>query len=718
MSESTQVPSPTYLNPAPRGPGIAVKIAIAFAGIGALATIIAATSAYFLYSAQLESAAAARLDAVRALMAGRLESEVESLSDSVQTAGTLLTTNLPVNALMDPQMIRAILQTISKQVPRSRFTLIDSTGALVTTSEGSAPDPRLLAETRSRLKPITQLTWLESGAAFREPVLAALHPLSSDASSPVVLIEIPFSSITRLLTPADASVLGSTGEAYLVDNQGNLRSPLRDGRTTLTIQTDGVRHGLGGASGSLSYTNYAGIPVLGSASRLKSDVLPWAILAEQSQEEALGPARQAAATIIAIGGFTILLTIFLGVAFAKWLARPLVAIRETIARLARGDESARAPVQSADEIGQLAASFNQMVEERNAAKERVTTENRRLQSSIQDLLLVVADASEGRLSVRARRAEGVLGNVGDALNRMLENVGILIGQAKNASAQVATEAAEISSTAAELAEGAARQDAQTTRALQDVETLTREARAVAENSRDAAEAAARARQAAEAGARAARDAEAFMDRLRADVAATARKIARLGDRSQEISGIVRSISDISAEVDVLAMNASIEAARAGEQGKGFSIVADQVRALADRARLAAVEIEKIASGIQSETAEAVRQMDQQNRAVDEGVRQVASAGQSLGNIVEASVDSATLADQISQSARAQEERARQAAAAVADIHRIAQEAAARMNEFRQTSDRLAALSSQLNAQLDNFQTAPGQPAEPEASSAT
>jgi len=706
-------PAPSPIAPdaaAGRGFGITLKIAAAFAAIGALATVAAAASAYFLYGAQLEEASARRLDAVRALMAGRVEAELDSLNESVRIAGELLNVNLPVDGLIDPQATRAILQTVAKQIPGSRLALADAAGGLAAASEGS-PDPRLLAESRTRLPRDGRLIWTESGAFTKEPALAAFHPLTKSADGPGVLVEIPFTAITRLLAPNDPAILGATGEAYLVDGAGSLRSPLRAGGGPARIETEGVRHALGGATGSLAYANYAGTPVIGSAAKLKSDTLPWAILAEQAQEEALGPARQAAATIFAIGGLAIVLTIFLGIAFAKWLARPIVLIRETVARLARGDESARAPVESADEIGQLAASFNRMVEERNAAKERVTTENRRLQASIQDLLLVVADASEGRLSVRARRAEGVLGNVGDALNRMLGNVGILIGQAKDASAQVDAAAGEISAAAGELAEGSARQSEQTTRALQDVETLTGEARAVAENSRDAAEAAARARLAAEAGAQAARDAEAFMDRLRADAAATARKIARLGDRSQEISGIVRSIGDISAEVDVLAMNASIEAARAGEQGKGFTIVADQVRALADRARLAAVEIEKLVAGIQAETAEAVRQIDEQNRAVDEGVRQVASAGQSLGNIVEASVDSATLADQISQSARGQEERARQAAAAVADIHRIAQEAAGRMNEFRETSARLAALSGQLNAQLENFQVGPGEPVE-------
>jgi methyl-accepting chemotaxis protein len=99
-------------------------------------------------------------------------------------------------------------------------------------------------------------------------------------------------------------------------------------------------------------------------------------------------------------------------------------------------------------------------------------------------------------------------------------------------------------------------------------------------------------------------------------------------------------------------------------------------------------------------------MDQQNREVDQGARQAATAGKSLVNIVEAGVDSSALADQISQSARAQEERARQVAQAVGDIHRIAQEARERTLEFRVTSDELAGLAGELNKRLENFEVGP------------
>jgi len=705
MSDTpTANPSPAR---APGGVNVTFKIALAFIGIGFLATVIAALAAYILYKGELEKSASLRLDAIRSLTRARVDAELSSLGDDARIAGGILRGNIRTEGIVDAQQTRAVLKAASLQVSSSKMFLCEAGGEVLAASDPAASlDQARLKQAAAGAVRSDKLQYLPVGLSTGDPVLVYFVPLLDKQDFPAVVIEIPFTVITQILTSVPAEVVGTSGETYLVDGNGSLRSPLRDGEKLDKIDSEGVRNALEGSIGHKTYTNYKNEGVIGSFDRLKSAGFAWAVLAEQSQDEALSPARQVVPLLIGICAVAVVLIGVLGVIFAKWLARPVVALRETMTRIAGGDEKARAPVLSRDEIGQLAESFNRMVEERNAAKERVTTENRRLQSSIQDLLLVVADASEGKLSVRARRAEGVLGNVGEALNRMLENVGVLIGQAKSASAKVDEAAGAITLSAQELAEGTAEQSTQTANAISDVETLTAEARAVAESSAEAAGAAARARKAAEDGARTVSEVTDFMERLRQNVEANARKITRLGERSQEISGIVRSISDISAETDVLAMNASIEAARAGEQGRGFTIVADQVRALADRTRQATVEIEKLVAGIQSETTEAVRQMDQQNRDVEQGARRVGSAGESLGNIVEASVDSSALAEQISQSARSQEQRALQVFQAVSDVNRITAEARERTLEFRGTSDQLAHLAGELNQQLANFEVGP------------
>ena len=112
-------------------------------------------------------------------------------------------------------------------------------------------------------------------------------------------------------------------------------------------------------------------------------------------------------------------------------------------KIARGDSQARAKADSYDEIGVLGKTFNAMVEARNSAQEKIEKENRQLQDGIQHLLMVMSDASDGNMTVRARVSEGSLGNVADAMNLMLENVGDLIKSAKKVSGKVASAAAEI-----------------------------------------------------------------------------------------------------------------------------------------------------------------------------------------------------------------------------------------------------------------------------------
>jgi len=685
--------------PRSSGPSITVKIALAFTVIGALAVMVTAGASYFLYAGILEKEASARLDSVRLLIQNGVDSEFNRLT---QKTTALAESQILRTALVDPAATEAALKPLlASNLGNQDFSgivLFDATGNPVASTKNTTETDTRNAATRaiSERKAVF-LRNNDSDFIVATPVTSA-----DGHAAGAVVTTTPATLIYRnLQLPADTT--GASIEAYLVDGNLAAQSPLHTGTLNQRIETNAVRNSLAGSSGSDSYTGYQGQTVLGSYGKLKNDAFAWALIVEQNKSDALAPARNASLYIALTGLATLLLVGAGAAAVARFFAQPIVALEQTMQRVSAGDEAARATVGANDEIGQLAESFNSMLSERNAVKDRIATENRRLQSNIQDFLLVVADASEGRLAGRAKKTEGILGNVADALNQMLANVSVLIGEAKRASSAVQQAADEISGSGQNLADGAIRQTEQISNAIQDVQDLAGEAQNVAEISRDTASAASRTRQAAEDGARSLNEAVSYMQRLQENVQVNARKITLLGQRSQEISGIVRSISDISAETDVLAMNASIEAARAGEQGKGFTIVADQVRALSDRTRQATVEIEKLVFSIQQETIEAVRQMENQTREVENGARQVASASQSLSNIVETSVDSSTLAEQIRESAKEQEKRAQTVLQAVLNINQISLEARNRTVEFRETSEQLALLAVELNKQLANFE---------------
>jgi len=420
-----------------------------------------------------------------------------------------------------------------------------------------------------------------------------------------------------------------------------------------------------------------------------------------------------ATRLVTIGALVAAVLLSLGAAWfvAGGITRPLSGLSQATQRILRGDANVRAPVYADDEIGALATSFNTLLTTRNKAQGAVEAENKRLQASIQELLVVVSDASDGRLGVRARVSEGVLGNVCDALNLMLENVGGIISNAKSASDQVAAASSGISRVAQELEQGEQRQTQEIHVTSEGVRDLNDKAQKVLASCQAATQAAEHGRQAAEQGALAVREVIQGMDKIRDNTQANAKKIKRLGDRSLEISGIVKVIGDISAKTDMLALNASIEAARAGEQGRGFTVVAEQVRSLADRTKTLTNQIEKLVNDIQKETAEAVAQMETQTQEVEAGSRAATSAGSRLENIVTVSGESSQLVSQINQSASQQAEKTQEMLATVETINQVVAEAAVKVRETRTTSEQLLALSAELNKRLSQFETLELAPAE-------
>ncbi|PTX90707.1 Cache 3/Cache 2 fusion domain-containing protein [Opitutus sp. ER46] len=383
------------------------------------------------------------------------------------------------------------------------------------------------------------------------------------------------------------------------------------------------------------------------------------------------------------------------------VTRPLTVLMHTAQQIARGDNNARAAVESDDEIGQLGEAFNSMLDARVKAKEE-TDDYKKLQEGIQQLLRVTADASDGDLTVRAPVTDGALGNVSDAVNLMLENVGELIKNVQESAKVVANSAMEIQASSEQLARGANTQNQEIVNTSSAVQEMAANTESVSSNAAAANEAAGRARKAAEEGTKAVQDVISGMERIRENVQAGAKKIKRLGERSMEISTIVNTINQISAQTDMLALNAAIEAARAGEHGRGFTVVAEEVRKLAERAAAATQEIEKLVASIQAETNESVTSMEQQTVQVEEGSQTVTTAGASLDRIREASVQSAELINEISLAAKQQVRGANGVVSAMQTVSQIAQQAQGGAGQTRRATESLVTLANELLGRAVKF----------------
>jgi methyl-accepting chemotaxis protein len=406
-------------------------------------------------------------------------------------------------------------------------------------------------------------------------------------------------------------------------------------------------------------------------------------------------------------GLTLLaaaLLIFLFVAFYTAVRESLQSLRGATERMIAGTSDTFAP-ESRDEIGDIGGYYNDLnraLVESRSLQARVEKENRSLQDSILGLLRVVSDAADGDLTVRAQVTEGALGNVADAFNQMVETWRGLLGEVQQLFDRASDAVAQIEASSSGMAVDAHTQTQEIAGAHGAVQRMAESIGRVSQNAEVAATAAKRTQDSALEGSEAVQKVVRGMDSLRTSVQAGAKRIKNLGDRSMEITSIVSVIARISEQTNMLALNAAIEAARAGEFGRGFNVVADQVRQLAERAAAATVEIGALVRAIQTETNESVDAMERQTETVEGESRVVVSAGDALSRIKEVSTLSAELIGDINEAARQQVDGAEGVARVMDQISEIARRTKDGADASVQHTRSLAALTAQLRAGVARF----------------
>ncbi len=379
---------------------------------------------------------------------------------------------------------------------------------------------------------------------------------------------------------------------------------------------------------------------------------------------------------------------------------PVREIAEFSERVAAGDTKARVEVDADNEFGAIAENLNRGALRMGGNGKPEGLEG--LQRSISDLLQVISQAGRGDLTVRAKTTTDSLGNVVESVNSMLGNYTTVIERARKSAMDVMASVNSILVSAEEMTSGASQQDHEITNTSSAVEELTVSMKQVSNNAEASAEAARRALDAAEQGNRAVRDTLDGMQRIRVSVQASAKKIKSLGDRSLEISEIINVINDITEQTNLLALNAAIEAARAGEAGRGFAVVADEVRKLAEHSRSATKDIAALIKAIQAETNEAVVVMEEGTREVEGGASLADQAGKALEAISSVVRQSAELVQEISLASKQQVRGTEGVAHAMQIISSITRQTSQGSRQTVSTVGHLVKLSEQLNEALSQF----------------
>jgi twitching motility protein PilJ len=366
-----------------------------------------------------------------------------------------------------------------------------------------------------------------------------------------------------------------------------------------------------------------------------------------------------------------------------------------------GDYEARSEVKSGDELQTLGDSLNAMLG-RLTVLIQTEAERDDLNESIMDLLSVTSLAADGDFTGRARVTADAIGSVSDSFNLMTEELSRIIGRVNATSTRVVSASSEIIATTNQINRSSEVQAEQIANASSAIEEMSISIGQVSENADATSVAATRANEIALSGAKQVEETVASVLEIRETVQDAAERIKALGESSVEIGEIIEVIDDIATQTNLLALNAAIEAARAGEAGRGFTVVADEIRRLAERSAKATKDIAVLIQGIQAETADAVTMMETGATQVQRGAFLAEEAGRALQEITENVNTSAQLIQEISLAGKQQAKGAEGIVAAMDEISEITRQNLVGVGQSTNAAEDLGRVSEELLEAVSRF----------------
>lgn len=328
--------------------------------------------------------------------------------------------------------------------------------------------------------------------------------------------------------------------------------------------------------------------------------------------------------------FLVAISAAIGMFFVyKGIAYPLFHVQNVIRKVNEGNLKARVGLRTGDELGDLGRAFNKLLDERIQGLEEQSKENEQLNNSIIALIRALGVIAQKDLTVKVPVSADITGTISDAVNLLTSETAKTLAQVKDISAQVNVVSNSLQEQSDTVLKVAADERNHVIEANKALEHSARTMNTIAKEAESANDLAQGAIENTHKALDAVTETATGIQTIRESISETEKRIKRLGERSQEITGIVNLINTIAERTHILALNASMHAASAGEAGKGFAVVAEEVQRLAENAREATSNISSMVNNIRVETSDTVTTMNRLITEVADGTRLAERAGQQM-----------------------------------------------------------------------------------------
>lgn len=561
----------------------------------------------------------------------------------------------PTAKTMDAATVKEMI--VAAQQKNSVFELIfvmDTTGMQIARTSGNLANRGDRPYFKEAMKGSTFFTDAYISGFTNAPCVTISVPIKNNAGQIVGVIAADV-SLKAIWEIVDKNHIGKSGYVDIVDNTGTVlahpdkeRVLKKESFTTYDYVAK-VIEGKSGATETISTRGDKTLTVYSSIAANK-----WGVIVHEPMSEVMAAVFQSALATGVITLLAVLIALVSAYYVARNTVRPLEKLIFAAEQVARGDMTHRIDIHGVTEINKLTDAFNTMITALGTLVKKTSATAQTVTAASEELA-----ASSGEVGKAAEEVAITIQNVAEGANKQVN-----------------------------LADNSAQTIKQMVEAIANTSKAAHAVAAASEQSEKAAE----------NGSEQIGMAVVKMNQIQQDVSQATSKIHALGDKSRQIGQIVDVITGIAGQTNLLALNAAIEAARAGEQGRGFAVVADEVRKLAEQSEAAAREIATIIQAIQNETVETVSAIDKGGREVAVGVQVVESSGAAFKEIYDAVKN---VREEVIRIVSLTDEQQRRSVQVEEAVHGIAD--AARLNAA--SAEQVAAASQEQNASVQEIAAA-------------